>query len=93
MKMKFEKFDDYLNSKGEAYKAKIKLLSELELLGYELKHLREENNLTQKDLAEKLNVSQQQINKLENSNNANIKLSTLEKVVNALGKKLTIGIS
>ena len=49
---------------------------------------REKNGLTQKELAEKSHVTQQQLSKIENGVNCNMR--TFIKVSNALGLGLTV---
>ena len=49
---------------------------------------REKNGLTQKELAEKSQVTQQQLSKIENGVNCNMR--TFIKVSNALGLGLTV---
>lgn len=87
----FERFENYLDNKGEDYKRKIKIMAEMEMIGIKLKQLRKEHNLTQKQLAKKINVSQQQISKIEKSDDK-IQLHTLKKVAHALGEDLVIAL-
>lgn len=58
----------------------------------QLRWVRDELGLTQRELAARVGVSQQQIAKLENPD-ANPTLGTLEKVAEALGLRLDVTIS
>ena len=60
-------------------------------IGVLLKLAREEAGLTQAQLAERLNTQKTAISRIEN-HAENIKLATLEKVAQALGKKLHIEV-
>jgi DNA-binding XRE family transcriptional regulator len=57
-------------------------------LSYAIVEAREKNGLTQKELAEKSHVTQQQLSKIENGVNCNMR--TFIKVSNALGLGLTV---
>jgi DNA-binding XRE family transcriptional regulator len=57
-------------------------------LSYAIVEAREKNGLTQKELAEKSHVTQQQLSKIENGVNCN--MLTFIKVSNALGLGLTV---
>ncbi len=59
------------------------------IIGKNLKELREQNNLTQSQLAEKLEISQQLISRIEKGRE-NISILTLKKIVEHLGKRLEI---
>ena len=61
-------------------------------IGALLKIAREEAGLTQEQLAKLLNTKKTAISRIEN-HAEDIKLSTLEKFVQALGKTLTISVS
>ncbi len=61
-------------------------------IGVILKLAREEAGLTQEQLAQKLNTKKTAISRIEN-HAEDIKLSTLEKFAQALGKKLTIEVA
>jgi len=61
-------------------------------IGVVLKIAREEAGLTQEQLAKKLNTKKTAISRIEN-HAEDIKLSTLEKFAQALGKKLTINVT
>ncbi|MCP3900172.1 MAG: helix-turn-helix transcriptional regulator [Desulfobacteraceae bacterium] len=61
-------------------------------IGVVLKMAREEAGLTQEQLAKKLNTKKTAISRIEN-HAEDIKLSTLEKFAQALGKKLTINVT
>jgi len=59
-------------------------------LSYAIVKAREESGLTQKELAQKSNVTQQQLSKIENGVNCN--MLTFIRVSNALGLGLRISI-
>ena len=61
-------------------------------IGVMLKMAREEAGFTQEELAEKLNTKKSAISRIEN-HAKDIKLSTLEKFVHALGKKLRLEVA
>ena len=61
-------------------------------IGVLLKMAREEAGYTQAELAEKLNTKKSAISRIENYAK-DIKLSTLEKFVQALGKKLRLEVA
>lgn len=58
-------------------------------IGVMLKEARESCGLTQDDVAKKIKTTKSVISRIEN-HSKDIRLSTLEKFVNALGKKMTI---
>jgi predicted transcriptional regulator len=53
-----------------------------------LRQLREQVNMTQSDIAERLEIGQDSVSRMENR--GDIKLSTLQAYIEALGGKLTI---
>lgn len=61
-------------------------------IGVVLKLAREEAGITQEQLAKKLNTKKTAISRIEN-HAEDIKISTLEKFAQALGKKLTINVT
>jgi HTH-type transcriptional regulator/antitoxin HipB len=61
-------------------------------LGVMLRKAREEAGLTQEELARRINTKKTAISRIEN-HAEDIKLSTLEKFVHALGKQLTITVA
>jgi HTH-type transcriptional regulator/antitoxin HipB len=61
-------------------------------IGAILKQAREEAGLTQEELAAKLNTKKSAISRIEN-HAEDIKLSTLERFANALGKELRLEVS
>ena len=60
-------------------------------IGAMLKLAREEAGLTQEELAKKLNTKKSAISRIEN-HAEDIKLSTLEKIARALGKRLRVEV-
>jgi len=70
----------------KAYEEEKRLLD----LSYAIVKAREESGLTQKELAQKSHVTQQQLSKIENGVNCN--MLTFIRVSNALGLGLTISI-
>jgi HTH-type transcriptional regulator / antitoxin HipB len=61
-------------------------------IGVLLRELREEAGLTQQQLADKLNTKKSAISRIE-SHAEDIRLNTLQRYANALGKKLEISIT
>jgi HTH-type transcriptional regulator/antitoxin HipB len=61
-------------------------------IGVVLKKAREEAGLTQAELAAKLNTKKSAISRIEN-HAEDIKLSTLGKIANALGKELRLEVT
>lgn len=61
-------------------------------IGVLLKKAREEAGFTQEELAEKLNTRKSAISRIEN-HAEDIKLSTLKKFANALGKELRLEVA
>lgn len=61
-------------------------------VGVMLRHARESAGLTQKELARRLKTKKTAISRIEN-HAEDIKLSTLERVAVALGKKLQVSIA
>ncbi|WP_074748310.1 helix-turn-helix domain-containing protein [Myroides marinus] len=70
--------------KRDLFESKI----QFELIGSKIKAIRKEKRLTQTQLGELVGVQKAQISKIEN-NTSNVKITTLLKVLNALGSKLT----
>jgi transcriptional regulator with XRE-family HTH domain len=68
----------------------IKRESAFDYVDAQLKELREERGLTQKEMAERMNVSQPQLSKFENSDD--FYLSTLRRYVEALDAELELKV-
>ncbi|MCL2062237.1 MAG: helix-turn-helix transcriptional regulator [Firmicutes bacterium] len=85
------KFNDYLKEQldNADFKAKYDALEPEYIVVREIIKARMENNLTQKQLAEKLGTKQSNISRLE-SGNYNPSLEFLHKVAESLGKSLHI---
>jgi len=60
-------------------------------IGVFLKEAREKSGLTQEELANRINTTKSVISRMEN-HSEDIKLSTIEKVAKALGKRVKIAI-
>lgn len=58
--------------------------------GEDIRKARKESGLTQEALAEATGMKQEYISQLENSDVLNVKIDTLIRIANALGKQLTI---
>ena len=61
-------------------------------IGYLLRNARRKSGITQDELARRLQTSKSAISRIEN-HAEDIRVSTLKKVAEALGKELTIAIS
>ncbi len=60
-------------------------------IGVLIREARQKSGLTQEELAKRLNTTKGAISRIEN-HAEDLKLSTLKKVAEALGKRLTIGM-
>ena len=60
------------------------------LLTQKIAEMRKKSHLNQKDLAERLGVSQQVVSKIETGENGNLTIDTLTKLARALGHKVRI---
>ncbi|MBU1004334.1 MAG: helix-turn-helix domain-containing protein [Nanoarchaeota archaeon] len=90
--MKIERVDEHLQEKlKDAYFKEIYELEEQKIdIVKKIIDYRIKNDLSQKDLAKKVNVTQQHISKIENGEFSNI--VTLEKVLLAIGYTVKIEI-
>lgn len=61
----------------------------LEKIGSKIREIREEKKLTQRQLAEKIGISQQILSRIERGRE-NITIKNLRKIVSALGENLTL---
>ena len=87
----YEKTREKLIEKGVIKKGKKYIPGDpyLEKIGEEIRKLRKEKNLTQKQLARKLGISQQIVSRIERGKE-NISLKNLGKISSILGKNLKI---
>ena len=83
-------FKDLYKEISKDRREKIEQRVEQELKAIQLSELREIVEITQKDLAAKINVSQAAISKMENQDDLNI--STLRKIVEGIGGKLDVTV-
>ena len=87
----YEKLMDKYRKRGISFR-KDTLLSKdplCEKIGKQIRNIRQEQNLLQKQLAKKLGVSQQLISRIEKGKE-NISLYTLNNISRALGRKIEI---
>jgi HTH-type transcriptional regulator / antitoxin HipB len=86
-------FKKHLNEKlkNEQFKRLYEEERQLVELSFRILNAREKKGLSQKDVAQKAKVTQQQLSKVENGINCNLK--TFLKVCNALDLKLDLGQS
>lgn len=91
------KFDDFLekvldenNLTREQFRAEVDKRHALQLK-YELRQLRKEAGFTQQQLAKELSVSPIRISQIENGSLEKINVSTLNRYLEVIGGKLTLG--
>ncbi|MDD4201967.1 MAG: helix-turn-helix transcriptional regulator [Candidatus Omnitrophica bacterium] len=84
--------DSEFKKSKEFRKAYIEQIERLEL-AMKIVKLRKRRNLTQAQLAKKVNTTQQTISRLEDASNTEISVSTLSKIALALDAKLSIDLS
>lgn len=92
--MKKTNFDAYLNEqmKDNAFAKRFKCAGEAWDVALQIAALRKEAGLSQKDLAQKLHTSQQQISRLESPSYEGHSLSMLRRVAHQLNAEVRISI-
>lgn len=70
---------------------KIRKMSEEMMIDLQLQHIREELEITQKELAESLSIAQPSVVALE-KRGKDIKLSSLKRYIEAMGGKLSLSV-
>jgi DNA-binding XRE family transcriptional regulator len=90
----YEKVKEKLKKKNIIFKTSLVPVSSdfCREIGCKIKHLRKEGGLTQKELAKKLNISQQIISRIE-SGRQNVSLLTLENIASKLEVKINFSFS
>ncbi|TGN06904.1 helix-turn-helix transcriptional regulator [Leptospira ilyithenensis] len=86
MKLKIKDFDSLLKKelKDKKFKSEYDALANEFTLAKEIIKLRKKRNLTQKDLAEKIETSQPAIARIESGNYKNLSLSFINRLAKAL---------
>jgi len=79
-----------LDDAAMARVAKYKEQMRAEVRAYRLAELRKEQELTQQQLADILNVSQHRVSQIERGGTATTQIDTLRKYIEALGGKLSV---
>lgn len=85
------KLDDMLAKLPEERLQRIQKMADELVLDYQLQRLREELELSQKQLAEAMGISQPTLSAIENRG-SEIKISTLKRYVETMGGKLRIDV-
>ena len=83
--------DELLASRSPESKARIQEMADELLLANQLYLIREELEISQKQLAEALGIKQPSLSAIENRGN-DLKISTMKKYVEAMGGKLRIDV-
>ncbi len=86
------RFNDYLKEqlKNKEFKKAFEEEEVYASLAIQIAKLRQDNGISQKDLAKALETTQQTISRLEDPHNKSLSLSTLIKLAEAFRKKLKI---
>jgi DNA-binding XRE family transcriptional regulator len=87
-----DKFISKINKDSPGFKEKVEKRSQEIQIAHQLRIARESLNLTQKDIAQKSNISQQVISKIENAKDDRISLHTLNEYARILGYSLKVDI-
>jgi antitoxin HicB len=82
--------DSFLKEEGILEHTKSVALKRV--IAYRLLDILAEENLTQAELARRMNTSKAAINRLLNPNNTSVTLHTLLKAIEALGKTISVSI-
>ena len=83
--------EEFLASKTPEFREKVKKEHSQMVLQHAISRLRYEQNLTQEEVARKLQLSQSAVSKIER-NALDVKLSDLVRYVNILGGKLSLQV-
>uniref|UniRef100_UPI00260C4A34 XRE family transcriptional regulator n=1 Tax=uncultured Campylobacter sp. TaxID=218934 RepID=UPI00260C4A34 len=83
-------FDDFLKEDGLYEQTKAVAIKRV--IAYQIEEEMRAQNITQTELAQRMNTSRAVVSRLLNPKNASLTLSTLSAAVSALGKKLDVSI-
>lgn len=83
--------EEYLASETPEFRKEVEKMTSEMAMEYSLSKLREELEMSQKEVAKNLNVTQPAVSKIE-KNAEDVKLSTLIRYVNALGGHLSLQV-
>ena len=83
--------DEVIASRSPESQARIKEMTDEMGLGVGLQMMREELQLSQKDVAEVMGISQPAVTQLEQRGNE-LKLATLKRYIEAMGGKLSLDV-
>lgn len=80
-----------IGERGTPAREEFETQLKVELLGAEIKKMRNQKNMTQTDLGKKVGVTKYQISRIE-ADTTHVNMQTIIKVLNALGKELAFNI-
>ncbi|WP_297987981.1 XRE family transcriptional regulator [uncultured Campylobacter sp.] len=83
-------FDDFLKEDG--FYEQTKAVAIKRVIAYQIEEEMRAQNITQTELAQRMNTSRAVVSRLLNPKNSSLTLSTLSSAVSALGKKLDVSI-
>ena len=83
-------FDDFLKEDGLYEQTKAVAIKRV--IAYQIEEEMRAQNITQTELAQRMNTSRAVVSRLLNPQNSSLTLSTLSSAVSALGKKLSLSI-
>ena len=83
-------FDDFLKEDGLYEQTKAVAIKRI--IAYQIEEEMRAQNITQTELAQRMNTSRAVVSRLLNPKNGSLTLSTLSSAVSALGKKLDVSI-
>ena len=81
-------FDDFLEDEG--IREEVEAVAVKRVLAYELALAMENNSINKVEMAEKLQTSRSQLNRLLDPENTSVTLSTMQKAAAIIGKKLKV---
>ena len=81
-------FDDFLEEEG--IREEVEAVAVKRVLAYELALAMENNSINKVEMANKLQTSRSQLNRLLDPENTSVTLSTMQKAAAIIGKKLKV---
>ena len=90
-KLDMKTFDELMAELPKERQEKIHQMAEEMMIDLQLQHIREELQLTQKQMAEALGIAQPSVVALE-KRGKDIKLSSLKRYIEAMGGKLSLSV-